>query len=68
LGGPYKIIRLMAPALGEGNSVFEQGKPRIVKVDILKEFKRIMCMVYPVIPPTPRFKEGMRLPKFLAWA
>jgi len=37
--GPYKIIRLMAPALAEVIAVFEQGKPRIVSLDILKEFR-----------------------------
>ena len=37
--GPNKIIRLMAPALAEVIAVFEQGKPRIVSLDILKEFR-----------------------------
>ena len=37
--GPYKIVRLMAPALAEVIAVYEQGKPRIVSLDILKEFR-----------------------------
>ena len=36
--GPYKIIRLMAPAPAKVISVFEQGKPRIFSLDILKEY------------------------------
>ena len=35
----YKIVRLMAPALAEVIAVYEQGKPRIVSLDILKEFR-----------------------------
>ena len=35
---PYKIIRLMAPVLAEVIAVYEQGKPRIVSLDILKKF------------------------------
>ena len=31
--GLYKIIRLLAPALAEVITVFEQGKPRIVSVE-----------------------------------
>ena len=38
--GPYKIIRLLAPALAEVIAVFEQGKPQVVSVDILKEYLR----------------------------
>ena len=37
--GPYKIVRLMAPALAEVIAVYEQGKPRIVSLDILKDFR-----------------------------
>ena len=37
--GPYKIVRLLAPALAEVMAVYEQGKPRIVSLDILKEFR-----------------------------
>ena len=37
--GPYKIVRLKAPALAEVIAVYEQGKPRIVSLDILKEFR-----------------------------
>ena len=49
----------MAPALGEGNSVFEQGKPRIVKVDILKEFRgENNVHGLPSDPPHPSFQGG----------
>ena len=37
--GPYKIVRLMAPALAEVIALYEQGKSRIVNLDILKEFR-----------------------------
>jgi len=37
--GPYKIVRLLAPALAEVMAVYEQGRPRIVSLDILKEFR-----------------------------
>ena len=36
--GPFKIVRLMAPALAEVIAVYEQGKPRKVSLDILKTF------------------------------
>ena len=57
----------MAPALAEVIAVYEQGKPRIVSLDILKEFRgKTMYMAYPVTPHTPHFKEEMRLQKFRA--
>ena len=37
--GPYKIIRKIAPALAEVIEVYEKGKPKIVSVDIMKEFR-----------------------------
>ena len=40
-GGSYKIVRLLAPALAEVMAVYEQGKPRIVSLDILKEFRGV---------------------------
>ena len=64
-GGPYKIVRLMAPALVEVIAVYEQGKPRIVSLDILKEFGgKTMCTDYPTNPHTLHFKGEMRLQKF----
>ena len=56
---PYKIVRFMAPALAEVIAVYEQGKPRIVNLDILQEF-RVEINVPLVTPLTPHFKEGMR--------
>ena len=49
----------MAPALAEVIAVYEQGKPRIVNLDILQEF-RVEINVPLVTPLTPHFKEGMR--------
>ena len=66
--GSYKIIRLMALALAEVIAVFEQDKPRIVSIDMLKEFRgENNVHGLPSDLPTPRFKEGMRLQKFLVW-
>ena len=49
--GPYKIVRLMAPALAEVIAVYEQGKPTIVSLDILKEFRgKTTYTAYPVTP------------------
>ena len=39
-GSCDKLIRLMAPELAEVIAVFEQGKPRIVSLDILKVPRR----------------------------
>ena len=57
--GPYKIIRLMAPVLAEVIAVYEQGKPRIVSLDILKEF-RGENNVHGLTsgPPRPSFQGG----------
>jgi len=50
----------MAPALAEVIAVYEQGKPRIVSIDILKEFQgenNVHC--FPSDPPPhPSFKGG----------
>ena len=55
--GPYKIIRLMAPALAEVIAVFEQGKPRIVSMDILKEYQgENNVHSFPSDPPHPSFQ------------
>ena len=52
--GPYKIIRLMAPAPAEVIAAFEQGKPRVLSLDILKEYYRENNMHgFPSDPPTP---------------
>ena len=57
--GPYKIIRLMAPALTEFIAVFEQGKPRIVSLDILKEFRgENNVKGLPSDPPHHSFQGG----------
>ena len=32
-------MRLLAPALAEVMAIYEQGKPRIVSLDILKELR-----------------------------
>ena len=37
--GPYKIIGKLAPALAEVIDVYERGKPRIMSIAILKEFR-----------------------------
>ena len=48
--GPYKIVRKIAPALAE---VYETGKPRIVSIDILKEFRgENNVHGYPSDPPS----------------
>ena len=63
--GPYKIVRLLAPALAEVMAIYEQGKPWIVSLDILKEFRgRTTCTVYPATPLTQHFKGEIRLQKF----
>jgi hypothetical protein len=64
---PYKIIRLLAPALAEVIAVFEQGKLRMVSVDTLKEYRgENNVNGFPSDPPpTPRSKEKKRLQKFL---
>jgi len=52
--GPYKIIRKIAPALAEVIEVYEKGKPRIVSVDIMKEFRGENGLYgYPSDPPHP---------------
>ena len=52
--GPYKIVRLLAPALAEVIAVYEQGKPRIVSLDILKEFRgENNVHGFPSDPPPP---------------
>ena len=53
--GPYKIIRKLAPALAEVIEVYEKGKPRIVSVDIIKEFRGENGLYgYPSDPPHPQ--------------
>ena len=37
--GHYKIVRLLAPALAEEIAVYEQGKPGVVSIDVLNEFR-----------------------------
>ena len=37
--GQWVLVRLLAPALAEVMAVYEQGKPRIVSLKILKEFR-----------------------------
>ena len=37
--GPYKIVRKIAPALVEVIAIYENGKTRIVNIDVLKEFR-----------------------------
>ena len=58
--GHIGLGRLMAPALAEVIAVYEQGKPRIVSIDILKEFQgenNVHC--FPSDPPPhPSFKGG----------
>ena len=57
--GPYKIVRLMAPALAEVIAVNEQGKPRIVSLYILKEFRgENNVHGLPNNPPHPSFQGG----------
>ena len=57
--GPYKIVRLLAPALAEVIAVYEQGKPRIVSLDILKEFRgENNVHGLPSDPPHPAFVGG----------
>ena len=64
--GPYKIIRLLAPALAEVIGVFKQGKPRIMSVDTLKEYRgENNVHGFPSDPPHPSSKEKKRLQKFL---
>ena len=59
LGGPYKIVRLMAPALAEVIAVYEHGKPRVVSLDILKEFRgENNVHRLPSDPPHPAFQGG----------
>ena len=58
-GGPYKIIRLRAPALAEVIAVFEQGKQRIVSLDNLEEFwGENIVHGLPSDPPHPLFQGG----------
>ena len=57
--GPYKIGRLLAPALAEVIAVYEQGKPRIVSLDILKEFRgENNVHGLPSDPPPPSIYRG----------
>ena len=37
--GPYKMGRKIAPALEEVMEVYKQGKPGLVSIDVLKEFR-----------------------------
>ena len=37
--GSYKIVRKKAPALAEVIAIYENGKTRIVNIDVLKEFQ-----------------------------
>ena len=57
--GPYKIVSLMAPALAEVIAVYEHGKPRVVSLDILKEFRgENNVHRLPSNPPHPAFQGG----------
>ena len=52
-------MRLLALALAEVIAVYEQGKPRIVSLDILKEFRGENNMHrLPSDPPHPAFQGG----------
>ena len=52
--GPYQIMRLLAPALAKVMAVFEQGKPRVVSLDILKEYRgENNVHGFPSDPPPP---------------
>jgi len=60
--GPYKIVRLMAPVLAEVIAVYEQGKPRRVSLDILKEFRgENNVHGLPSDPPHPSFQGGDKI-------
>ena len=57
--GLTKLLRLMAPALAEVAAVYEQGKPRIVSLNILKEFRGENNMHgLQSDPPHPSFLGG----------
>ena len=57
--GPYKIVRLMAPALAKVIAVYEHGKPRVVSLDILKEFRgENNVHGLPSDSPHPAFQGG----------
>ena len=65
LAGPYKIVRLLALAHAEVMAVYKQGKPRIVSLDILKEFRgENNVHGLPSDPTHPAFMGEMRLQKF----
>ena len=49
---PYKIIQNLAPALAEVIAVYENGKPHVVSIHILKEF-RGQNNCFPSKPPPP---------------
>ena len=67
--GPYKIIWLMAPVLAEVIAVFEQGKPRIVSLDILKEFRgENNGHSLPSDPPHPSFQGGDEITEIPSWS
>ena len=63
--GPYKIIRLMAPAPAEVIAAFEQGKPRVLSLDILKEYYRENNIHgFPSDPPHPLFQVEDEITEF----
>ena len=60
--GPYNIVRLMAVALAKVIAVYKQGKPRIVSLDILKEFRGENNLHgLPSDPPHPSFQGGDKI-------
>ena len=57
--GPYKIVRLLAPALAEVMPVYEKRKPRRVSLDILKDFRGENNLHgLPSDPPPPSIYRG----------
>ena len=52
--GHYKIVRKLAPALAEVIVVYKTGKPHIVSINILKEFRgENNAHGFPSDPPHP---------------
>ena len=57
--GQWVLVRLLAPALAEVMAVYEQGKPRIVSLDIFKEFRgENNVHGLPSDPTHPAFQGG----------
>ena len=62
--GPYKIVRKIAPALVEVIAIYENGKTRIVNIDVLKEFRgESHNHGYTSDPSHPGVGGGMRCQK-----